>query len=148
MANENMRVWWSSQVPINDSLEIYPIKNIEEAKKKIDELTKRDLANDSVSDNVGGLEIFEDNDWAEWTSDETGNDIFEESECVKECSCGYSVEKGHEGCGEVLEEWTKEDEDGKIIDNGWYHCGENEMLCDECKEKKHDVLLGQDVQEN
>ncbi|MGV8150021.1 MAG: hypothetical protein ACLKAN_13570 [Alkaliphilus sp.] len=78
MVNENMRVWWCSEVPINDNLEIYPVKSVEEAKKKIDELTKRDLANDSITDNVGGLEIFEDNDWTEWTSDETGNDIFEE----------------------------------------------------------------------
>lgn len=49
------------------------------------------------------------------------------------CDCGYEVEEGKEGCGEVIEEWTKEDDEGKIIDNGWYHCGENDMLCDYCK---------------
>ncbi len=67
-------------------------------------------------------------------------DLFDKSEDKNKCGCGYEVEEGSEGCGECIEEWTKEDEDGTIIDHGWYHCGENGMLCDGCKEKKHDAF--------
>ena len=56
------------------------------------------------------------------------------------CACGYEVEEGEKGCGVVIEEWTEEDEDGNIINNGWYHCGENEMLCDDCEMKNQDAL--------
>jgi len=58
----------------------------------------------------------------------------------KECACGYKVEEDSEGCGKVIEEWVKEDDDGKIIDNGWYHCGENRMLCDDCQRTKRDAV--------
>ena len=61
----------------------------------------------------------------------THNDLKEED---KGCSCGFQVNKDSKGCGKVIEEWTKEDDGGEIIDNGWYHCGENGMLCDECEQ--------------
>ena len=63
----------------------------------------------------------------------THNDLKEED---KGCSCGFQVDKESKGCGKVIEEWTKEDDEGDIIDNGWYHCGENGMLCDECKNQE------------
>lgn len=54
---------------------------------------------------------------------------------MSKCNCGFEVEEGCEGCGEVIEEWTEENDEGEIIDNGWYHCGENGRLCDECSSK-------------
>ena len=52
---------------------------IKEAITKLDELTKADLANPCVTDNVGGLEVFEigqahNGEWVEWY-DEDGEDI-------------------------------------------------------------------------
>ena len=73
---KDMRVWWSSKVPIDNSLEKFAVETIEQAKEKINELTKRDLKDKSITDNVGGLEIFEDNFWEEWNDEETGDDIF------------------------------------------------------------------------
>lgn len=64
-----LRVWWSSSVPIKD-LEVYSVENIEQAKNKLRELTERDLANKFVTDNVGGLEVFEDGKWNEWENED------------------------------------------------------------------------------
>lgn len=82
MKENQLRVWWSSQIPITEeSKEEYLVENVEEAKKKIIELTNRDLKIESIIDNVGGLEIFEKNhegklEWSEYY-DEEGNDIDE-----------------------------------------------------------------------
>ncbi len=54
---------------------------------------------------------------------------------MKGCVCGYTLDENSEGCGNVLEEWTKQNDEGEIGDTGWYHCGENGMFCDECQEK-------------
>ena len=69
-----LRVWWSSRVPIDNSLETYQVSSPQEAKTKLDELTQRDLKDSSVMDNVGGLEVFESGEWCEW-SNERGDDI-------------------------------------------------------------------------
>ena len=66
-----MRVWWSSRVPIESGdLETYPVESVEQAKSKLTELTNRDLADKSVTDNVGGFEVFEDGEWTEWESED------------------------------------------------------------------------------
>lgn len=71
---ECFKVWWSSQVPITKfSLEVYPVKDIEEAKQKLKFLTDRDLKNSEITDNVGGL--WFDDTKAEYEDDD-GNDIF------------------------------------------------------------------------
>lgn len=69
----NLRVWWSSQVPIDNSLEVFVVTNIKEAKNKIDELTNRDLKDALVTDNVGGLEVFNGSEWEEWESEDGEN---------------------------------------------------------------------------
>lgn len=73
----DLRVWWSSQVPIDKSVETCPVENVEQAKAKINELTQRDLKDKSVIANVGGLEVFEGGEWCEWLDEESGNDIME-----------------------------------------------------------------------
>ena len=54
----------------------FKVNDVEEAKKKIEELTQEDLKNKLVEDNVGGLEIFEDGKWSEYYN-EDGNDIMQ-----------------------------------------------------------------------
>ena len=70
---DELRVWWSSQVPINNSLETFTVANTQEAKIKLDELTNRDLKDSSITDNVGGLEVFNGSEWEEWESEEGEN---------------------------------------------------------------------------
>lgn len=98
---EYLRVWWSSCVPITEgSKEQYPVKNIQEARRKIIELTVRDAQNKLVTDNVGGLEaIYEHGDpWNEWYCNDCGCDIME-------CTCKPSPskqKKASEGVNECL----------------------------------------------
>ena len=51
------------------------------------------------------------------------------------CNCGFEVEKGKKGCGKVLDELVYRDNDGEITDTKWIHCGEDNELCDDCREK-------------
>ena len=78
MTEENeLRVWWSSQIPIPKSgYERYLVETIREAKIKIKTLAQRDLNDKLVTDNVGGLEVFENEEWSEWYCDDCGEDIF------------------------------------------------------------------------
>jgi hypothetical protein len=69
----DMRVWWSSVVPI-EKTEHYYVKTVVEGIKKYKELTERDLKDPTVTDNVGGLEVFEDGEWCEYY-DGTGRNI-------------------------------------------------------------------------
>ena len=71
--NEELVVWWSSRVPIVKA-ELYPVTSIKEAKQKIKELADRDLADSTITDNVGGLEYKDGIDWCEWYCD-CGEDI-------------------------------------------------------------------------
>ena len=76
-----LRVWWIGNPPREP--ELYPVANVGEAKAKIEELTARDLADKTVTDNIGGIEVFEYAKWnnmqGEWTdyNDETTGDIME-----------------------------------------------------------------------
>lgn len=69
-----LRVWWTRNLP-NSINERIPVRDIEEAKKVIKNLISHDLQDPYVTDNVGGLEMLEDEgNWVEWY-DETGKDI-------------------------------------------------------------------------
>lgn len=70
----NMRVWWTRNMP--NEMEYYQVKNLEEGIKVIKELIKEDLKNKFVTDNAGGLEIYEDDDWCEFY-DDNGNDVMQ-----------------------------------------------------------------------
>ena len=66
----------SRHVPItkqNPAIHI-PVKDVAEAKKKIQELTEADLKNPKITDNVGGLQVFQDGEWCEYYDGE-GRDI-------------------------------------------------------------------------
>ena len=69
-----LRVWWIFNPPHEP--ERYLVSSIGQAKCLIQELTKRDLVDKSITSNAGGVEVFEDDEWTEFYDDE-GNDIFE-----------------------------------------------------------------------
>jgi len=70
----DLRVWWSSYLPIREGdLETYSVKNLNAAKEQIDFLSHRDLRDKFVTDNVGGLEIFNGDDWEEWSNEDGEN---------------------------------------------------------------------------
>lgn len=73
VAEGSLRVWWVQNPPRKG--ERYPVKDVEEAIAKLDELAQRDLAlGDAVVCNAGGLEVFEDGEWSEYYN-ESGDDI-------------------------------------------------------------------------
>ena len=74
MNKGDLRVWWSSHLPIRKGdLETYAVKSLKEAKEQIDFLSHRDLKNEFITDNVGGLETFNGDDWEEWANEEGDN---------------------------------------------------------------------------
>lgn len=75
----DFRVWWIPQIPGRPFL--VPVASIAEAKKLLDVLAKYDAfqyENKIKPDycNTGGLSVYEDGEWLEWTDDE-GNSIDE-----------------------------------------------------------------------
>jgi hypothetical protein len=84
----DLRVWWARNVPITkqNPAVYYPVCNVNEAVDKLKELAKKDLKDPKVSDNVGGLEVFQDGEWSEYY-DDTGNDIDE----IIEARGGYNI---------------------------------------------------------
>lgn len=74
-----LKVWWIPQVP-GPMFEV-PVATLDEAKKLLDVLAKYDLfqfENRIKPDyaNAGGLLVFEDGEWTEW-SDDLGENIDE-----------------------------------------------------------------------
>jgi hypothetical protein len=70
-----LRVWWIRNPP--RKADMFHVESIEAALKKLAELGKEDLADDSVNCNAGGLEIYsEECGWSEWYNNE-GDDIGE-----------------------------------------------------------------------
>lgn len=67
-----LRVWWVTNAPSQPKY--YPVSSVDEAIAKLKELEERDLADADVNDNAGGLEVFEDGEWTEYSDDE-GNVI-------------------------------------------------------------------------
>lgn len=73
-----MEVWWIPQVPMEPFR--VPVSSLDEAAKLLWVLAEYDkfqFENRIKPDycNAGGLEIFEDGEWTEWTDNETGDDI-------------------------------------------------------------------------
>ena len=81
MNNEgNLRVWWIPQLPMKSFY--VPVDNAKDAVFILHTLGRYDqfqLDNNIKPDysNVGGLEVFEDGEWCEWTHPKTGDDIHE-----------------------------------------------------------------------
>ena len=68
----DLRVYWIRNVP--GPAEFTIVSSPAGAINVLQKLTAADLDNPLVTSNVGGLEVFEDNEWTEWYDDE-GNDI-------------------------------------------------------------------------
>jgi len=79
---DQLRVWWIPQVPMKAFYA--PVKSLSEAKNMLDVLAKYDIfqyENKIKPDysNVGGLQIFDGEEWIEW-EDEDGCNIDETEE--------------------------------------------------------------------
>lgn len=69
----DLQVWWKPQVPMKSF--IYPVDSVDEAALIINVLGLYDLfqyENKVKGDyaNAGGLEVYEDDDWVDWWSDD------------------------------------------------------------------------------
>jgi len=87
MKEGQLRVWWSNEVPIV-KYEHYIVINVLDAIFKIEELTARDLEDSDVTDNIGGLERYEEDEdgnlnWSEFYNGR-GRDIMEIIDELKE----------------------------------------------------------------
>lgn len=72
-AKGDLRVWWIPQVPMKAFR--VEVKTIDEAKLLLNALAQYDLfqlENNIKPDyaNAGGLEMFEDGEWIEWSNEE------------------------------------------------------------------------------
>lgn len=70
----NIRVWWIRNEA--NEPEYFKVITIQEAKDKIRKLTEEDLKDSSIGDNTGGLEVYRNDEWEEYSNDE-GQDIME-----------------------------------------------------------------------
>lgn len=72
----SLRVWWIRNCP--NTPEFFPVKSVDEAVEKLFELEMKDLADESLDSNAGGLERYERGgdgfEWCEW-DDEEGNSV-------------------------------------------------------------------------
>ncbi len=81
MKDKQLRVWWIPQIPMENPFRVY-VDSLKEGRIILDTLALYDsfqYDNNIKGDycNVGGLEIFEDDEWVEWLDEETGLDIDE-----------------------------------------------------------------------
>ena len=72
-----LRVWWIPQIPMKPCH--FPVKSLEDGVFLMDALAKYDLfqfENRVKPDycNTGGIEIWENGEWCEWSDEETGED--------------------------------------------------------------------------
>lgn len=74
-----LRVWWIRNVP--NKPEYHPANSMDEAIEIYEALMLSDLHDDSVTSNVGGLEVFEDGWWSEWY-DERGEGFNNHAEAI------------------------------------------------------------------
>ncbi len=63
---KKLRVWWCS----NGYTTYYYIDEIENAQLIIDILAIREVEDKNIDFNVNGVEIFENNEWCDWYSEE------------------------------------------------------------------------------
>lgn len=77
MLKEKLRVYYSDRLPAN--FIYFEIDNLKEASIIIQTLTKRDLADDRITENIVGLEVWneKDKEWESWT-DGDGEDFDED----------------------------------------------------------------------
>lgn len=68
-----MRIWWHNNV---SGTQNFDVKDEKDALVKYTQLVELDLANEAVTDNMGGCEVFEDGEWSEFYNEE-GLDISE-----------------------------------------------------------------------
>lgn len=73
----DLKVWWVPQVPM-EAFE-FPVSSTEEAAKFLNVLAEYDafqMLNNVKPDysNAGGLSVFEDGEWVDWSNPETGED--------------------------------------------------------------------------
>ena len=71
----NLEVWWVTQYSRRKENVRIPVKDIREATSILMEYTNRDLDDNMVEWNAGGLEVFDGEEWIEWYDDK-GNDIY------------------------------------------------------------------------
>jgi len=71
-----LRVWWITNVP-RGSREYYYVDTLGEAQLVLATLAHHDLhlGEQLVHSNAGGLEVFEDGEWCEWSDPETGDEV-------------------------------------------------------------------------
>ncbi len=74
----DLLIWWVPQMPMK-AFEV-PVRNLREAALLLDTLGAYDafqFENGVKPDycNTGGLQVFEDGDWFDWTDPETGDDF-------------------------------------------------------------------------
>jgi len=62
---KKLRVWYMDRLPVRKTTRI-EVSDIEGAILVIHTLTQRDLNDDRVTDNVMGLEEFNDGEWSEY----------------------------------------------------------------------------------
>ena len=72
----DLEVWWVTQYSRRKDNVRIPVKDIVEATSILMEYTNRDIDDNRVEWNAGGLEVFDGEEWVEWY-DEKGNDIYE-----------------------------------------------------------------------
>lgn len=70
-----LRVWYADRMPIKKATKI-AVKNVGEAILVLNTLIQRDLNDDRITDNIMGLESYEDGEWCEYYDSE-GRDIDE-----------------------------------------------------------------------
>lgn len=71
----NLEVWWVTQYSRRKENVRIPVKDIREATSILMEYTNRDLDDNMVEWNAGGLDVFDGEEWIEWYDDK-GNDIY------------------------------------------------------------------------
>lgn len=76
MKMTKLRVWWFRGYGTYRRVDYYDVGSVDEAIKRIEELTKEDLRNEGVISNAGGLEVYENGEWLEYY-DDVGRDISE-----------------------------------------------------------------------
>lgn len=74
-----LRVWWIRNFPAEPTY--YYVATAEEAIEKINALADRDLEDETIWGNAGGLEVHESGEWVTWYSAD-GEDIDEYAERI------------------------------------------------------------------
>jgi hypothetical protein len=66
MKKQKLRLWWNT----NGHNKYYKVNSVEEAEILFSDLSWKQLSDESIIFNAGGLEIFEDNEWCEYYNED------------------------------------------------------------------------------